>query len=70
MFGQVHFFLPIFLTNKTEILFSFCKNFYFCRRNRPSGDAYVEVESSDDIAPALKQHKKNLGSRYRIIITY
>lgn len=32
--------------------------------NRPSGDAYVEVESSADIKRALRLHKKNMGSRY------
>jgi len=32
--------------------------------NRPSGDAYVEVETSADIKRALRLHKKNMGSRY------
>jgi len=33
-------------------------------RGRPSGDAYVEVESSDDVDMALKMHKRDMGSRY------
>ena len=32
-------------------------------RGRPSGDAYVEVESSDDVDLALKMHKRDMGSR-------
>ena len=32
-------------------------------RGRPSGDAYVEVESMDDIDLALKMHKRDMGSR-------
>jgi len=33
-------------------------------RGRPSGDAYVEVETMDDVDLALKMHKRDLGSRY------
>jgi len=33
-------------------------------RGRPSGDAYVEVETSEDIEMALKMHKRDMGSRY------
>jgi len=33
-------------------------------RGRPSGDAYVEVETSDDVDMALKMHKRDMGSRY------
>jgi len=34
------------------------------KRQKPSGDAYVEMESDQDISRALRQHKKNMGSRY------
>lgn len=34
------------------------------KSHRPSGDAYVEVQSNSDIQRALKLHRKNLGSRY------
>ena len=33
-------------------------------RGRPSGDAYVEVETMDDLDLALKMHKRDLGSRW------
>jgi len=33
-------------------------------RDRPSGDAYVELEEEQDIKEAIKQHKQNMGSRY------
>lgn len=33
-------------------------------RDRPSGDAYVELETRDDLDLALMYHKKNMGSRY------
>jgi len=33
-------------------------------RGRPSGDAYVEVETSEDLDQALKMHKRDMGSRY------
>ena len=32
-------------------------------RGRASGDAYVEVESSEDLELALKMHKRDMGSR-------
>ena len=32
-------------------------------RSRPSGDAYVEVESMDDVDQALKMHKRDMGRR-------
>jgi len=33
-------------------------------RDRPSGDAYVEVESDKDVSNAIKQHKNKIGVRY------
>ena len=33
-------------------------------RGRPSGDAYVEVESMDDVDAALKMNKRDMGSRW------
>jgi len=33
-------------------------------RDRPSGDAYVEVESEKDVNNAIKQHKNKIGVRY------
>ena len=32
-------------------------------RGRPSGDAYVEVETSDDVDLALKMNRRDMGSR-------
>ena len=34
------------------------------RDGRPSGEAYVEVESEDDVQKALERHKCNMGKRY------
>lgn len=31
---------------------------------RPSGEAYVELESEEDFSKGLERHKKNLGNRY------
>ena len=39
--------------------------FALTRRDRPSGDAYVELEEEQDIKEAVKQHKQNMGSRYK-----
>ena len=33
-------------------------------RGRPSGDAYVEVESVDDVDLALKMNRRDMGSRW------
>lgn len=33
-------------------------------RGRPSGDAYVEVETSDDVDLAMKMNRRDMGSRY------
>ena len=33
-------------------------------RGRPSGDAYVEVETIDDVDLALKMNKRDMGSRW------
>ncbi len=34
-------------------------------RDRPSGDAYVELETRDDQELAIMQNRKNMGNRYR-----
>merc|ERR1712083_459624 len=34
------------------------------REGRPSGEAFVEMESDEDVANALKKDKKNMGKRY------
>jgi len=39
-------------------------HFTFVRDGRPSGEAYVEFESEEDLEKALEQHKKNMGKRY------
>lgn len=36
---------------------------------RPSGEAYVEMESEEDVAKGLEKHKKNMGSRYIEVFT-
>ena len=33
-------------------------------RGRPSGDAYVEVETVDDVDLALKMNRRDMGSRW------
>lgn len=33
-------------------------------RGRASGDAYVELESAEDLENALKMHKRDMGSRW------
>jgi hypothetical protein len=37
-------------------------------RDRPSGDAYVELETRDDQELAIMQNRKNMGNRYRTVI--
>ncbi|XP_041362395.1 heterogeneous nuclear ribonucleoprotein H3-like isoform X2 [Gigantopelta aegis] len=39
-------------------------HFTFSREGRPSGEAFVEFMSDDDVERALKKHNKNMGSRY------
>ncbi|CAL4159913.1 unnamed protein product, partial [Meganyctiphanes norvegica] len=34
------------------------------REGRPSGEAYVELESPEDLAEALKKHNQHMGRRY------
>jgi len=34
------------------------------REGRPSGEAFVEMESDEDVSNALKRDKKNMGKRY------
>ena len=33
-------------------------------KGQPSGDAYVEVESQDDLDAAMRCHRRDMGSRY------
>jgi len=40
----------------------FCRT--FTKEGRPSGEAYVEVASSDDMHNALKKDHQNMGRRY------
>ena len=42
----------------------FCNVPSVIRDGRPSGEAYVEVESEDDVQKALERHKCNMGKRY------
>ena len=39
-------------------------NILIIREGRPSGEAFVEMESDDDVHNALKKDKKNIGKRY------
>jgi hypothetical protein len=38
-------------------------NFSLVCRDRPSGDAYVELETRDDQELAIMQNRKNMGNR-------
>ena len=42
----------------------FSNDYIMIRDGRPSGEAYVEVESEDDVQKALERHKCNMGKRY------
>ena len=37
---------------------------YSLREGRPSGEAFVEMESDDDLHMALKKDKCHMGKRY------
>ncbi|XP_063776189.1 G-rich sequence factor 1 isoform X2 [Pseudophryne corroboree] len=39
-------------------------HFMFNRDGKPRGDAVIELETADDLAKALEQHKRYLGQRY------
>ncbi|KAK7003773.1 heterogeneous nuclear ribonucleoprotein H [Biomphalaria glabrata] len=39
-------------------------HFTFSREGRPSGEAFVELESEEDITNALAQNNEHIGSRY------
>ena len=45
-------------------------HFTFSREGRPSGEAFVEFMSDEDVERALKKHNKNMGSRYIEGISY
>ncbi len=34
------------------------------REGRPSGEAYVEMATDDDVERALKKDRQNMGKRY------
>jgi len=34
------------------------------REGRPSGEAYVEMESDEDLKAALKKDREHMGNRY------
>ena len=38
--------------------------FTYVRDGRPSGEAYIELESEADVQDALKRDKQNMGKRY------
>lgn len=43
------------------------------REGRPSGEAYVEMESEDDLKAALKKDREHMGNRYiegKIVFSY
>ena len=50
----------------TFILFSGTDsiNMVLTREGRPSGEAYIEMASEDDIEKALKKDRQNMGKRY------
>ncbi len=39
-------------------------HFTFVRDGRPSGEAYIEMESEADVQEALKRDKQTMGKRY------
>jgi len=39
-------------------------NMVLTREGRPSGEAYIEMASEDDIEKALKKDRQNMGKRY------
>ena len=39
-------------------------HFTYVRDGRPSGEAYIELESEEDVQEALKRDKQNMGKRY------
>ena len=63
-----------FSAGKTEMLafFAMCKvkggkdgvHFTYLQHGRPSGEAFVVLETDDDLQKALKMHKEYMGSRY------
>lgn len=39
-------------------------HFTYVRDGRPSGEAYIELDSEDDLAKALSKDKHHMGKRY------
>ena len=39
-------------------------HFTFVRDGRPSGEAYIELESEEDLEKALTKDKHHMGKRY------
>jgi len=39
-------------------------HFTYVRDGRPSGEAYIELESEDDLEKALSRDKHHMGKRY------
>ena len=39
-------------------------HFTYVRDGRPSGEAYIEMNTQADVAEALKKDQQNLGKRY------
>ncbi|XP_043837642.1 heterogeneous nuclear ribonucleoprotein H2-like isoform X2 [Dromiciops gliroides] len=58
--------------NEVQCFFSECKiqngasgiHFIYNREGRPSGEAFVELESEDEVKLALKKDRETMGHRY------
>lgn len=70
---QVFFFLFQVLNSVlTVVFFPDCKiqngaqgiRFIYTREGRPSGEAFVELESEDEVKLALKKDRETMGHRY------
>lgn len=55
----VNFFSPVLVTGGPQGV-----HFTFTRDGRPSGEAFIEFSSADDLEAALLKHNAHMGKRY------
>ena len=56
-------FYPFYIVENVRIVQNGV-HFTFSREGRPSGEAFIELESEEDVEAALTRHKDHMGQRY------
>lgn len=71
-YRELLFFFKLKSLNTVVCLFTGCKilnngsgiHFTYTREGRPSGEAFVELETEEDLKVAVKKDRETMGHRY------